>query len=86
MDTRAASGLISGIILTVIGAILYYAVTATVEGVDLDAVGAILMVAGIVLAAFGLISAFTAGIKGRTTTIHRYQRDNPSETIVEREQ
>ena len=37
-----------GLVLIVIGAILLWAVTATVNGVDLNTVGAILLIAGIV--------------------------------------
>lgn len=83
MDTRAARGLISGIVLGVIGAVLYYAVTADVSGVDLDSVGVILMVAGAILAAFGLISALTAGITG--DSVHRVERESGPAGTMQRE-
>lgn len=84
MDTRAARGLVSGIVLGVIGAVLYYAVSADVSGVDLDVVGVILMVAGGILVLFGLISALTAGIGG--DTVHRVDRQTgPGGTTTRRE-
>ncbi len=45
------------IVLIAAGAILTFAVTATVAGVDLDTVGVVLMVAG----AIGLVWALVAG-------------------------
>ena len=41
-------GIGAGIVLAAIGAILYFAVDATVSGVDIRVVGVILMVAGVV--------------------------------------
>ena len=44
-----------GIFLVAVGAILSFAVTATVEGVDLVLVGYILMISGVVTTVIGLI-------------------------------
>lgn len=88
MDTRAASGLVSGIVLAVIGAIMYYAVSADVEGVNINTVGMILMVAGVILAALGLLSALTAGMREDRRTVRHVERDvevPPERTIIERE-
>jgi len=41
-------GIGTSILLLAVGAILRYAVTATVSGVDLDVVGLILMIVGVV--------------------------------------
>lgn len=84
MDTRAARGLVSGIVLGVIGAVLYYAVTTEVSGVDLDIVGVILMAAGGVLVIVGIISALTAGIGGNS--VRRVERrTGPEGTTTQRE-
>ena len=47
-------GIGTSIFLIAVGAILRYAVTGTVEGVDLDVVGLILMIVGVV----GLVLTF----------------------------
>jgi hypothetical protein len=52
-----------GILLIVVGAILTFAVNATVAGLNLDAVGWILMLAG----AAGLILFFVVRNRRRTT-------------------
>lgn len=84
MDTRAASGLGSGIVLGVIGAILYFAVNAEVSGIEIDVVGVILMVAGVILAAFGLISAFSAGFGSSTKVVHEREVSPSGSTRRER--
>jgi hypothetical protein len=69
---------VQSVVLTVLGAVLYYAVTAEVTGVDINAVGGILMVAGIALALFGLLSGITAAVKDRTTRVHHVdERPSP---------
>ena len=45
----------TGLVLFAIGAILKFAVTAQVEGVDLGLVGVILMIVGAVATLFGLV-------------------------------
>ena len=45
------------ILLIAIGAILYWAVTATVAGVSLNAVGVILMVVGAIGLLIGMVAA-----------------------------
>ncbi|MGN6741736.1 MAG: DUF6458 family protein [Amnibacterium sp.] len=51
----------TGVALVVIGAILYFAVHATVSGIDIPTVGLILMVVGAVVFVVGLILA----VRGR---------------------
>lgn len=48
-------GLTVGLILIAVGAILVWAVTGTTEGVDIDAVGWILMIVGAVAALLSLV-------------------------------
>ena len=57
------------IILGVIGAILYFAVTAEVEGVSLDMVGIILMVAAGLWFLIELVVAFTGDRVTSTSTV-----------------
>lgn len=57
------------IILGVIGAILFYAVTAEVAGVSLDMVGVILMVAAAIWFVIELIMAFTGDRSTSTQTV-----------------
>jgi hypothetical protein len=55
--------------LIAVGAILAFAVTATVEGIDLVAVGWILMIVGVVGAIASLIFWGSWGGFGRRTTV-----------------
>lgn len=48
-------GLGLGILLMAVGAVLYFAVDATISGVDIDVVGIILMVAGAMTLILGLV-------------------------------
>ena len=50
----------AGIFLAALGAILRYAVADQVDGVDLRAIGVILMIAGVVGIVIGLIQTATA--------------------------
>ena len=44
-----------GAVLILVGAVLKYAITATVSGVNLQALGGILLVAGVIVLALGLL-------------------------------
>lgn len=81
MDTRAASGLGGGVFLTVIGAILYYAVETAVEGININTVGAILMIAGVALIGLGIISALSAS-RGTRVRTHDEERVTPDGGVV----
>jgi hypothetical protein len=48
-------GIGGGIFLVALGAILRFAINADIEGVSLDVIGNILMVAGIAVAVFSLL-------------------------------
>ena len=58
----------ASIFLFAVGAILRYAVTANVSGVDIPTVGTILMVAGIIGLLAGLALAFAGNATVRATT------------------
>ena len=68
------------IILGVIGAILYFAVTADVTGVALTTVGLILMVAAAIWFLIELIVAFTGDRTTTTSTVR-----NPDGTVSEQQ-
>ena len=68
------------IILGVIGAILYFAVTADVEGVSLSMVGVILMVAAAIWFLIELVIGFTGDRSVETSTVR-----NADGTVQQRE-
>jgi len=55
----------SSLLLIAVGAILKYAVTAHVAGIDLQVVGVILMVVGVVGLVLGIAMLATAGARRR---------------------
>lgn len=63
MSYRAISGLSTGAVLITIGAVLYFAVTATVEGFDVNAAGAIFMIVGFLVALVSLLWGMTEGMR-----------------------
>jgi Domain of unknown function (DUF6458) len=73
-----ASGI--SIFLIAVGAVLYFAVTKVVDGLNLGAVGVILMIVG----GLGLIvSLITLGMtRGRTTTVTHGTTPAPAGTTV----
>ena len=67
----------TSLILIAIGAILAFAVDAQVSGLDINAVGAILMIVGIIGMAFSLLflasfAPFGGGRSDGTTTTHTH--------------
>jgi hypothetical protein len=78
----------ASLLLIAVGAILRYAVTAQVSGIDIDEVGLILMIVGIVGFAIALLYAlFWAGersrwYRGRRATYYErpYGSDDPTRT------
>ena len=63
---HAAMGIGISILLLAVGAILRFAVTTTVAGVDLDVVGVVLMVAGVIGLVWALLAAASIGPYRRT--------------------
>ena len=70
-------GIGASIFLLAVGAILTFAVEWTVQGVDLEAVGIILMIAGCIGLAVTLAMMSRATTARRSTTYHEdpYRRD-----------
>jgi membrane-bound ClpP family serine protease len=58
-----------GIVLVVIGAILVFAVEATVQGIDLTTVGWIVLGAGVLVFLIGLVMAIPRRRRARTTAV-----------------
>lgn len=55
----------SGIALIVIGAILYFAVEFEIAGIDINAIGVICMVGGLIALILGMIAAAGTGSRRR---------------------
>lgn len=64
----------TSILLIAVGAILRYAVTATVSGVSLTTVGLILMIVGVVAFVIGAIYAFSARRRTDAVVVERDPR------------
>ena len=69
----------SSIVLIAVGAILYFAVTADIQGIELQTVGLILLILGILGLVLGLIlmsrRRTAAGAVERETVVQREPRD-----------
>lgn len=63
-----------GIFLIAVGAVLAFAVEASVSGVDLDAVGVILMIVGAIGLIWGLLAASSIGPWRREEHVDRVHR------------
>ena len=88
MDQRAISGLSIGAVLGTVGAILYFAVTATVEGFDVNTAGAILMIVGFTTALVAVLWGLTMGMRpNRTHIVERTRVQQtappPAQPVVE---
>ncbi len=85
MDQRAINGFSTGAFLATVGAILYFAVTATVEGIDLDVAGVILMVVGFTVALGAVLWGLTMGTRSNRTRVIERTRETPppSQPVVE---
>ena len=65
----------AAIFITAVGAILRFAITGDISGIDIRTVGTILIVAGIVGLLIGLALEFAARDRRRTTTERVVERD-----------
>ena len=72
-----------GIFLAAVGAILKFAVADAIEGVDLGMIGLILMIAGAIIALFGIIMSMS-GRNARSTTV--VQDSSGAQRTVETDQ
>jgi hypothetical protein len=66
--TTGTSILVLGIVLGVVGAIMYWAVTAKTDGFDINTAGLILFWVGVITAVIGLVLTFMGS---RSTTVRR---------------
>lgn len=72
---RSSMTIGTSIFLIAVGAILRYAVTASVSGVSLTTIGLILMIAGAVGLVIGLLYMLTARSRGRVVSERVVERD-----------
>ena len=72
----------TSIFLIAAGAILRYAVTATVSGISLETVGLILMIAGVIGLVLSLLYMFTARPRGQVVRERVLERDPYEEPRV----
>ncbi len=70
-------GIGTSLFLIAVGAILKYAVTASVSGIELETVGAILMVVGIIGLVIALLYPVIAN-RSRPDAVERYPDDAPT--------
>jgi uncharacterized membrane protein len=83
MSYRAISGMSTGAVLFTLGAILYFAVTADVQGFDVNAAGAILMIVGLVVAMVALLWGMTEGLRVRSHVVEtRHAAPPPAQPAV----
>ena len=75
----------TGVVLFVIGAILRFAVSASIPGVDLSLVGTILMVAGGVVFVLGLVLLFRRREAVTSSTVSPDGRQQVTRSSVDRE-
>lgn len=68
MDSRGTGVLVLGIVLGVVGAIMYWAVSANTEGFNINTAGLILFWVGVITAVIGLALSLMGN---RSTTVHR---------------
>jgi hypothetical protein len=66
--TTGTSILVLGIVLGVVGAIMYWAVTVKADGFDINTAGLILFWVGVVTAVIGLVLTFMGS---RSSTVRR---------------
>ena len=82
----------TGAVLITVGAILYFAVTATVQGFDVNAAGAILMIVGFTVALVALLWGMTESTRARVVETRRVAPEpvqpvvtaRPQRVVVER--
>lgn len=75
MLTRVTIG--TSIVLIAVGAILYYAVNADVQGIEIDTVGLILMIVGILGLVISLLYTFALSNRSRDRVDYDDRRPPP---------
>jgi hypothetical protein len=72
----------TSILLIAVGAILRYAVTATVSGISVETVGLILMIAGVIGLVLSLLFMYSARPRGQVVRERVVERDPYEEPRV----
>ena len=86
MNRTTGTGFIAfGLVLIVVGAVLRFAMTATADGFDTQAVGMIALVAGVIAALIGLLLFFVGGKRTSTLRENVVQTPGGTERIQERD-
>jgi len=86
MNRGTGSGLIGlGVVMTVVGAIMRYAVTADTSGIDLFTAGGILLLVGVLAVIVGIILVVMSGRRSTTEREEFAATPTGSERITERE-
>ena len=86
MGKGAGSGLlVFGIILTVVGAIMKFAITASSDGFNVETVGMILLFAGIAMAIIGLVLLVLGGRQTSTTRESVQQTPDGQQRVQQQE-
>ena len=86
MNRTTGIGFIAfGLVLIVVGAVLRFAMTASTDGFDTEAVGMIALVAGVVAALIGLLLVFVGSKRSSTVRENVVQTPGGTERIQERD-
>lgn len=86
MNRTTGTGFIAfGLVLIVVGAVLRFAMTASADGFDTQAIGMIALVAGLVAAAIGLLLFFMGNKRTSTLRENVVQTPGGTERIQERD-
>jgi uncharacterized membrane protein YidH (DUF202 family) len=86
MNRTTGTGFIAfGLVLVVVGAVLRFAMTASTDGFDTEAVGMIAIIAGVVAALIGLLLFFMGSKHTSTMRENVVQTPGGSERIQERD-
>ena len=79
MNLEESMGIGVSIFLIALGAVLAFAVNVTVSGVDLNTIGVILMIVGVIGLATTMLLLNGGGWRGRTTTVEdAYVDEDPA--------
>jgi hypothetical protein len=86
MNRTTGTGFIAfGLVLIVVGAVLRFAMTASADALDFQAVGMIALVAGVIAALIGLLLFFTGSKRSSTLRENVVQTPGGTERIQERD-
>lgn len=87
MDRQSGTGLIIlGIIFAALGAILAYAVTATISGFSIHEAGVVLLAIGVVAVVLGIVVATTSGRRSTVLSEQVHRTPDGSVRVVEQKE